>query len=374
MSNIKTVCQKNQCTGCSACKTKCARNAIEIKDEINFYNAVINEALCTKCGQCIQVCPVNHAIEKTKPDMWYQGWAINEKIRKASSSGGAASAISSSFTKSGGVVCSCRYYQGKFDFAIAHNTEEVSKFTGSKYVKSNPDGIYLEIKRILSGGKRVLFIGLPCQVAAIKRYIGENDGLYTIDLICHGTPSPKILDMFLSERGYSNSAFNEIMFRKKTQFFLSDGKNSIEPETVMDRYTFAFLKGLCYTENCYSCRYATMERVADMTLGDSWGSNLVDEEKKGISLILCQNIKGKELLEMAELHLEDVDIENAINNNRQLKRPSKKPEKYEKFLKRLNQYSNFNKAVFQCYPKECIRQKLKAKAIMIKTKIIKPYR
>ena len=367
--NMKTVCKIDQCTGCSVCKSKCARNAIQIKPEIDAYNALIDESLCIDCGQCMKMCPVNYPVDKKKPDIWYQGWSIDKTIRESSSSGGAATAISLAFAKNGGMVCSCRYFQGKFNFTITDKAEEILMFAGSKYIKSNPDGIYLEIKKNLSDGKRVLFIGLPCQVAAAKKYIGKSEGLYTVDLICHGTPTPKILDMFLSERGYELSSFKEFKFRKKTHFFLSDGNNSIEPETVMDRYTFAFLKGLCYTENCYSCQYATIERVADLTLGDSWGSNLTDEEEDGISLMLAQNSKGKELLEMAELHLEDVDLENAINNNKQLKAPSQKPEQYDKFIKMLKKHKNFNKAVFYCYPKECIIQNIKA--FFIKNKIIK---
>jgi len=175
--------------------------------------------------------------------------------------------------------------------------------------------------------------------------------------------------MFLKEKGYDIKSMRNVKFRKKAEFYLFEENKSIELPSVRDRYTFAFLRSLCYTEICYSCQYATTKRVSDLTLGDSWGSELsVEEQKKGISLVLCQSEKGKELLSNAEIHLEDVDIARAIANNRQLNRPSEKPAEYESFYRTLEKKRSFSKAVAKCYPKDCFRQRIKA--LLIRTKII----
>ena len=366
---MKTVCELNQCTGCAVCVSKCPRKAISVVDNIKAYSAVIDENLCVNCGLCENVCPTNQPLEKYVPLFWKQGWAVEESIRAYASSGGVATALAIAFIKKGGIVCSCTVDKGQFVFDFEQSVKQVKRFIGSKYVKSNPDGIYSKVGSLLKSGRKVLFIGLPCQSAAIQSYTDCHESLYTVDLICHGTPSPKILQMFLREKGYNVESMRNIKFRQKTKFRISDGEKSIEPPSVFDKYTYAFLKGLCYTENCYSCQYAQISRVSDITLGDSWGSELSPEEQaKGISLVLCQSEKGKKLLEISALHLEAVDIEKAISNNQQLHMPSQKPKEYKQFYKTLMKTNNFSKTMNKCYQIVFFRQSVKA--ILIRTGII----
>lgn len=214
---MKTVCRENSCTGCMACVDACGKNAVKIVDSLRAYNAVIDEQMCINCNACIRVCPQNNKAQLNAPVQWYQGWAKENSIREKSSSGGIASAISVNFVKSGGYVCSCVYEKGRFVFRITDNINELRDFTGSKYVKSNPEGIYKCIKKLLIEGKKVLFIGLPCQVAAVKSFTGErySKELYTVDLICHGSPSPELLEKFLKDYDYSLNNAESVSFRKK---------------------------------------------------------------------------------------------------------------------------------------------------------------
>lgn len=148
--------------------------------------------------------------------------------------------------------------------------EELIDFVGSKYVKSNPIGIYAKVIEKIKDGEKVLFIGLPCQVAAVKNSTAilpseMRDNLYTVDLICHGSPSPRILNMALEEKGIDIKKLTQIRFRNKTDFGLSSQDvgqvyKTLTPAGVQDMYTYAFLTSLDYTENCYSCQYATIER------------------------------------------------------------------------------------------------------------------
>lgn len=367
---MKTVCQPNQCAGCHACSAICNKGAIQINDAFSAYNAVIDEVLCIDCGLCKKVCPVNHPVAKRTPLQWQQGWSNDTKLREQASSGGLASAIHRAFVENGGIVCSCVFDRGNFIFDFASTLEETKKFVGSKYVKSNPQSAYQRINALLKQNTKVLFLGLPCQCAAVKRYTENHELLYTVDLICHGTPSPKCVQMFLAEKGHDISQMKDVKFRNKTSFYLADDKKSIEVSpAVRDRYTLAFLDALCYTENCYSCYYADTARVSDLTLGDSWGSSLTEEEqKKGISLALSQTEKGNHLLAIADIHLEPVDSERAIANNRQLKAPSTKSSKSEFFFAVLSKKKNFSKAVKKCYPKTCFRQAVKACLYQFKRK------
>ena len=355
------------CCGCMACINICSQNAIRINDNLDTYNAVINDDVCIRCNACKKICQVNNTPILSKPSYWYQGWANLEDTRSRSSSGGVAASISRTFILDGGCVCSCAFKNGQFKFYVAMTLDQSEDFSGSKYVKSNPDGIYEIIRTNLNSGKKVLFIGLPCQVAAVKNYIKFNENLYLIDLICHGTPSPNVLEYFLNDFNYSLNDFENIHFRKKTNFHINCNYKDLLPERVLDMYTYAFLEGLDYTENCYKCKYAQLERVSDLTLGDSWGSTLsLDEQEKGISLVLCQTEKGKELLEKTDLHLESVDLNRAMTVNKQLVHPTIMPKERKKFFAILKRKQKFSIAIFNCYPKVYFKQKLKLLLIRLK--------
>ena len=182
----------------------------------------------------------------------------------------------------------------------------------------------------------MLFIGLPCQVAAVTNYVGDKlrERLFTVDLICHGTPSSMLLNLYLKQQGILKTDIKHIAFRSENNTFnLQVNHQNLEDPRIQDRYTMAFLSSLTYTENCYSCKYAQEERVSDITIGDSWGSELSDEEiKKGISLILCQTEKGKQMVSNLSLHIEEVDLDKAVANNHQLRHPSQIPEMRSFFL------------------------------------------
>lgn len=359
---MKTVCQMDACTGCMACLELCPAKAIHIEDSLASYNAVIDETLCIHCDACHKGCQNNNEITYQKPYLWKQGWAADHDIRKASSSGGVATEIARSFVRLGGVVCSCVFSAGEFSFAFAVTEDDVGKFTGSKYVKSAPRGIYRKLKELLTSQKKVLFIGLPCQVSAVKLFVGERlrRNLYTIDLICHGTPSPRLLRTFLNQYGVDISEKDNIMFRNKGNVVLQKSVQYIDKKNASDRYTIAFLHSLIFTDNCYQCAYAKEERVSDLTLGDSWGSELSTEEKqKGISLVLCQSKKGEELLQASDLFLTEVSAEKAVQSNHQLEHPSPKPPVRMKFFRGMEKGKKFNTVVFRCYPKQCVKQRLK---------------
>ena len=288
-NNFKTVCELNKCTGCMACVYSCPKKAVKIKDKMSAYNAIIQEDKCIECNICHNICQQNQLVLYNKPIAWYQGWSNNLEVRRKCSSGGLATEISVAFIKSGGVVCSCCFKNGKFGFEFAETIEELNKFIGSKYVKSNPEHIYKDIKCRIKNNQKVLYIALPCQVAAMKNFLDDKlqKNLYTIDLICHGTPSPKLLNIFLKQYKYSLDDLHNIKFRVKSKFMIYNNYKGVITNGVSDRYSIAFLNSLTYTENCYSCKYAKIERVSDITLGDLWGSELsVEEQKKGISLVL----------------------------------------------------------------------------------------
>lgn len=366
---MKTVCQENRCTGCFACVDSCPKAAISIVDSVKAVNAVIDEKACISCGLCEKVCQKHGLPEMKEPIAWQQGWAADAAVRSKSSSGGAAAAISRAFVENGGVVCSCVFREGEFCFDFAENVAETERFIGSKYVKSNPAGIYKQIRSRLKQGQKVLFIGLPCQVGALKKLVGEPENLYTADLVCHGTPSKKLLEQYLQQQERPLGKTENIVFRMKNKKQLILDGTGIAPIGVSDRYSIAFLEGLTFTDNCYACDYAGLKRVSDVTLGDSYGSTLAQEEqRKGISLLLCQTPKGQQLLEQAQLVLHPVDLDIAVRKNGQLKCPVREPSERSAFWRGFRAGKSIQMLVLAAAPVQCLRQAVKSRLLRLQSR------
>lgn len=368
------VCPQDECTGCSACINICTKQAITIVDSMESYNAIIDNDKCIQCDACHRVCQVNHKLQLTTPIKWVQGWSLCPEQRYKSSSGGAAYEIEKTFIQQNGHVWTCCLRNGIVGFSKINGVDEIGRYIGTKYVKSNPMTVFKEIKEELNHGK-VLFIGLPCQVAGLKKYLGNNvpDNLYTVDLICHGTPSPKLFELFLNQYNTSLHSVSDIMFRRKTESGIrfevfSDKKHITTPGTC-DNYTMGFLEGLFYTRNCYECAYAGWNRVSDITLGDSWGSELPTSEKqRGISLIIIQTEKGNKLVNDSNLNLQSVDKDVSIKFNHQLMEPMPYHKQRDRFFSLIRSHS-FNYAVMRCLPKFWFKQFIKS--ILIKAKVHK---
>lgn len=361
MKNMPTVCEKDMCAGCYACVSACTKSAITIKDEVTKYNAYIDLSKCVRCDKCKNVCPNNNHIQLREAIEIKQGW-INSGFRESAASGGIATALSEQFIINGGWVCGCIFKEGKFRFAITNRREDLFLFQGSKYIKSNPLDIYKEIEKKISNKEKVLFIGLPCQCAAIKNLIGEKGTLlYTVDLICHGTPSPKLLSSFLRDKKIDIDKVQDIKFRSNNKFCLQVDNKLFQKKGIMDRYTMAYLNKVMYTDNCYKCRYASTLRGTDITLGDSWGNNLdITERKNGVSLIFVQTQKGQDLLDTISesATLLKVDSKKAIDNNEQLRKPCECPSERDDFFREIINGNSFSNTVYKMYKKQCFQEEI----------------
>ncbi|WP_035783931.1 Coenzyme F420 hydrogenase/dehydrogenase, beta subunit C-terminal domain [Butyrivibrio sp. MC2021] len=368
---MNLVCDKNMCNACGACVAACPTNAISIKEDTFSCNAVIDTNKCIRCGLCKNKCPQLTDVQFYKSINWYQGWSKDDSIRKKSASGGAARALAESFIHDGGCVCSCVFEKGKFIYVLTDNALDIEKMSGSKYVKSNPQDCYEPILDKLKHDIPVLFIGLPCQAEGIRRYVPEkyHEKLYTVDLICHGTPSRLFLEKFLNEHEVELNKLNDIKFRYSHEK-RDDSYKFIDYKGIMDRYSIAFLYSLTYTENCYKCKFARGERASDITLGDSWGSELSGEMTRGISLMLCQTSKGESLIKKSELILKDVDLKRAIDCNPQLQRTTSVPSARMRFVDDVNLGKGVNRSIFRYLKIACLKQYVKK--VFIRMHLIEP--
>ena len=350
----------NTCTGCNSCVNICPKDAITIEETLLGIRALIDENRCVHCNMCRKVCQNYIDIALNKPLKAVQGWNTELQERLKSSSGGFVSAITKLFLLKQECVYACVFENGRFVFREVKSVNDFERFSGSKYVKSDTGRIYQEIKERLKCNKKVLFIGLPCQVQGLKSYLmgAFDNNLVTIDLICHGTPAQALYRKYLMEKGCNADQIDSIKFRNKNKYFAHNKRK-------YEYWLGPFLSSLTYTENCYNCKFSRFERVADFTVGDSWGSELGrDEIEKGVSLVLCNTDKAVELLDSIPFDKNSVDVTKAISNNAQLSHSSIKPDCREKFENHLENGQSYHKAVFRCYPKKIIITKIKSLPIV----------
>lgn len=327
MRNINEV--KN-CYGCFACMSKCPKQCISIEKDKLGHLYPLASIECIECNACLKVCPSINTIKLNKPIDVYAAVGKNSKIIEKSSSGGIATILSREIISSGGVVYGCAFQKNfHFKHIRCDNIEDLENLKGSKYVQSDISEVYFSIKNDLKHNKKVLFIGTPCQTAAIKIYFNDNTLLYTVDLICHGVPSLDILKISIPP--YINKAkIDSIKFRTKEKYQLALFENSRLLYTrplSKDFYLKGFFTSLFNRESCFSCQYTTKNRIGDITLGDFWGLNDFNlKNNKGISLCIINTDKGKTLYSAINKNIFSTrhNIDEALKGNKPLNHPSSK--------------------------------------------------
>lgn len=352
---MNKICEDRMCVGCSACFNVCPTKSILMKEDAQgFLYPTIDSNTCIDCGLCRKVCLAFGENHKCVPEKVYAAINKNEGDYITSTSGGIATLFSKKIISSGGVVYGAAVCD---NMEVKHirvdRIEDVERLKGSKYVQSVMGDSYFQVRTDLKKEKIVLFIGTPCQIMGLRKFLGKSyDNLYLCDIVCHGVPSGKMLRDHIVAVTDGKRA-ERISFRDSEGFYLKVYNNVEEiyhKKNFYDVYYIGFLKGLFYRECCYNCDFAESKRVGDVTLGDFWGFN--SEKKafpikatKGLSLILINTENGKKLLELCdnELIKQERSLEEAVNGNKQLRKPSEKHKKYDSF-KKIYKKKGFEKA------------------------------
>ena len=324
--------EKSDCCGCTACASICAHDAIVMKpDGMGFLYPEVNKDKCMECGLCVKACAFNADYDKSlnlsMPIVYGARHKDMAEVMK-SRSGAAFVAISDYVLDNGGVVYGAGYTD---HFRVVHKRattkSERDEFRGSKYVQSDLTGIFRQIKEDLKSGLTVLFSGTPCQTSGLNSYVGKKlrENLVLIDIVCHGVPGPYIWRDYLSYLEKKQGAAIEVVnFRDKERYgwrahkesfkFVGGGKMT---------FTYTFYKHIMFRHSCGKCHFTNIHRPSDITLADFWGWEKTDphinEDDKGISLVLLNTPKGKEIFEAVKDRLDTipVDIANAMQPNLQ---------------------------------------------------------
>lgn len=376
-----------KCTGCTACYSSCPKNAIIMKENMEgFLVPIINSEKCVECGICRNICPVNKQDKQKQiaDPQCYAVYSLDEKIHQNSSSGGVFAVIAKYILNNGGAVCGAAFAENlEVRHILIEDTLDLYKLQGSKYVESRLYDSFIRIKEELDSGKIVLFSGTMCQVQGLLSFLKKPyDNLFTIDLICHGVPSPIVFKKYLSEQNIKNII--EIKFRDKKKgidqvnVVLTGSDGQIEKHLYEnDIYIKGFLGNLYLKPSCYQCEYKGAVRNSDITIGDFWGVkefNPNTAHSLGTSAVIVHSKKGNRLLESVknELKLETTTIEKIAHWNKCLLESSNIPDNRTKFYEDLNT-KKLNELISELLPQErtIIRGQRVSKLheyIMLKTK------
>lgn len=369
------ILRKEDCVGCNACVQRCPKSCISMhEDEQGFMYPKVDLGLCINCHLCEKVCPVTNQAEPQKPLQTYAAKNRDAEVKRNSSSGGIFYALAETIISEGGVVFGAKFNDDwEVVHAYAETLEGIKAFQGSKYVQSRIGETFTQAEQFLKAGRRVMFTGTPCQIAGLKHFLRKDYGsqLLTVDVVCHGVPSPLVWREYLKyitrPKGASagkNTDFestlkdieirdiSRISFRDKriswekygfsvhtvarqgdrNSDFQSTKSQSEEQELlfeILDKNLFmqGFLKDLYLRPSCYECPAKCGKSQSDITLADFWGISAMqpqDYDSTGVSLVLANTTAGLGILQKLDgrsLQITPSSYETALRCNPSIEHP-----------------------------------------------------
>ncbi|MBR3915556.1 MAG: Coenzyme F420 hydrogenase/dehydrogenase, beta subunit C-terminal domain [Bacteroidaceae bacterium] len=379
------ITEPKNCCGCNACVQACPKHCIRMQeDSEGFLYPFVDRESCIDCGLCERVCPVINQNEPQKPVVTLAAINSDESVRLASSSGGIFTLLAERTIDNGGVVFGAAFDE---NWDVKHicidSKSELPKLRGSKYVQSTIGNCYKEAKTHLSAGKEVLFTGTPCQIASLKKFLRKDyKNLKTMDIVCHGTPSPLVWRKYLDEVSsmYNIAQITDIQFRDKTEgwknFSLSikykdkEGVEKTFRETLNENiFMRCFLSNLCLRPSCYACPARNGKSGSDITLADLWGAENISPESdddKGVSLVLLRN-KDFTLPGFVK---KEIEYSKAVMYNPSIESDVTLPDKRDRFFRLLHS-DGIHKATVKCTTKSRFEVLIEKIIWNIKNRILK---
>lgn len=375
LNHVLNRCEEDDCTGCGACAALCPVSALSMRE--NSYaelHPAIEIKKCINCGKCVSVCPAVHFDKQAYPSNVYASVRRDGKKRARSASGGMGALLAEKFMLSGG-----KYYSTamKGNMAVVRqcrNAEDIENFKGSFYVQSEMGEAYHFIADDLRKNQSVLFIGTPCQTAGLRNAMkGMDEKLFTVDLLCHGVAPARYLDEYigyickfvLKKQSHTSVSFRSNVHRCDYVFCLWNAGDIVyRMPSTFSLYFREFLKGNIFREACYRCRFKSVERAGDLSIGDFIGLGKhirYDGDPVRVSMIIENSQKGKELLALIrdDSIIENRTIEEALMEGSSLKSSFPRTSKHIKF-KELYPERGFIQAVVRSDGADMIKDFIRA--------------
>lgn len=349
---------EKKCCGCGACVVVCPKQCISMKEKIlGCLYPEIDREKCINCGTCEKVCPIYSVhINDNYRQSLYAAYAKDKDVRYRGSSGGIFEILATKLISVGYTVYGAAFDENlNLKCTATEKGSNLKYLLKSKYLQSDMQDKFTEIKEKLVKNEHVMFVSTPCQVAALKSYLNmKYENLLTVDFFCHGVPSQRFFNECIAfdEKYKYKGKIIKYTFREKKKngstphYYSCDYKTNSKIKHSVGYYfdsTFyaAFQKYICLRESCYNCSFSGKRRYSDITIGDFHeidryidGINRFD----GVSTIIINTEQGSKLFKCCEedLNIFPVDIEKLIEDKVIFSGGTKRPITRDAFITEYN--------------------------------------
>lgn len=353
MQNVSAVITYDSCCGCGICSGICPVTALSMNISADgFYRPIVDDKTCVNCGLCYKCCPMtNENINKNRSNEvfgsvinTYSGWAKDKNVRYQGASGGIATALSLEYLGKEHVIGATKYDETnplRTKSVICSDEEGLLSFKSSKYMPSE----YSNIVRFVIGNKnkKIVIVGLPCQVAGIRNVINQGkikNRIILIDILCGKVVSYHLIEKYVNEK--FNSNLKGIEFRDKISswynFSLTLNFDGIKRSEDFRSSQFGqfWIDNRLSQKACYECAYRSAGS-SDLTLGDFWDWDKFGNEIEGVSLIVTRTELGEKIIRESNSILVQNQPRDCLPKTQPHFTVRNSPEKVNELLKRNKQ-------------------------------------
>ena len=264
-------------------------------------------------------------------DNYYAFRCSDDNTLMNSSSGGAFYCLAQATIDNNGIVYGVIIADdGAIQYSRAESIEGVIPMMGSKYAASSmSDEIWDALMKDVSESKTILFIGTPCMVNGVRRYLNlrypEYGKIMYCDFYrCHGGFSP-LLWKEECNRIAKNGNVRSVKFRDKSKswrcfdfsYIYNDCSKNMTDFNLSCAGTFLGLDE-ARRRCCENCTYVLKKnRMSDISIGDFWNSSYLPgrwNDDKGASIIVTHSDAGNTALDKIKCCGDIVKVSNEIED------------------------------------------------------------